>query len=71
MSGGKEIYEKTILERKFRPIAMQVLGGGAIPAKEALEYVCSFPQIESILFGASSQVNIRETVSIIHEADTK
>jgi hypothetical protein len=70
MSGGKEIYEKTILERKFRPIAMQVLGGGAIPAKEALEYVCSFPQIESILFGASSQVNIRETVSIIHEADT-
>lgn len=71
MSGGKEIYEKTILERKFRPIAMQVLGGGAIPAKEALEYICSFPQIESILFGASSQVNIRETVSIIHEADTK
>lgn len=69
MSGGKEIYEKTLLERKFRPIAMQVFGGGAISPKEALDYVCSFPQIESILFGASSHVNIRETVRIIRAAD--
>ena len=71
MSGGKEIYEKTIKERTFRPIAMQVLGGGAIPVSEALEYVCSFPQIESILFGASSKVNIEETASIIREFDLK
>lgn len=69
MSGGKEIYEKTLRERKFRAIAMQVLGGGAIPAREAIEYVCSLPNVESILFGASSRQNISQTVSLIREFD--
>ncbi|MGB5553561.1 MAG: hypothetical protein WBM83_02805 [Flavobacteriaceae bacterium] len=69
MSGGKELYEKTLHERKFRAIAMQVLGGGAIPPKEAIEYVCGLPNIESILFGASSQKNIENTVSNIHLFD--
>jgi hypothetical protein len=50
-------------------IAMQVLGGGAIPPKEALEYVCSLPKIESILFGASSHGNIEDTVSKIKHFD--
>jgi predicted aldo/keto reductase-like oxidoreductase len=50
---------------------MQVLGGGAIPAKEAIEYVCSLPNVESILFGASSRQNISQTVSLIHEFDKK
>jgi len=69
MSGGKDVYEKTLTTRNFRPIAMQVLGGGAISPKEALEYVCSFPKIESILFGASSQGNIEDTVSKINHFD--
>ncbi|GAA3983005.1 hypothetical protein GCM10022246_38670 [Pedobacter ginsengiterrae] len=69
MSGGKELYEKTLRERKFRAIAMQVFGGGAIPAKDALEYVCGLPNIESILFGASSKANIDDTVSIIKAFD--
>jgi hypothetical protein len=69
MSGGKEIYEETLRTRNFRPIAMQVLGGGAISPGEALEYVCSFPKIESILFGASSQGNIEDTVSKIRHFD--
>jgi len=71
MSGGKALYEKVLAEKKFRPIAMQVFGGGAIQAKEALEYVCSLPQIESILFGASSKANIEDTVSNIHAFDAK
>lgn len=71
MSGGKELYEKVLREEQFRPIAMQVLGGGAIPVKEALEYVCSFPQIESILFGASSKANIDQTVELINGFDKK
>lgn len=71
MSGGKELYEKTLRERKFRAIAMQVLGGGAIPAKEAIEYVCSLPNVESILFGASSRQNISQTVNYIREFDRK
>jgi hypothetical protein len=71
MSGGKELYEKTLREKTFRPIAMQVLGGGAISVKEALQYVCELPKIESILFGASSKTNIDDTVSIIRNYDQK
>lgn len=71
MSGGKEIYEKTLSTRKLRAIAMQVLGGGAISPKAAIEYVCGLPNIESILFGASSKGNIESTASYIHEFDNK
>lgn len=71
MSGGKEVNEEALRTRNFRPIAMQVLGGGAISPKEALEYVCSFPKIESILFGASSKGNIEDTVSKIKYFDEK
>ena len=71
MSGGKELYENTLKTRQFRSIAMQVLAGGAVPAKEAISYICDLPNIESILFGASSRANIQETVSLIHEFDTK
>jgi hypothetical protein len=67
MSGGIELYERTIRERRFRPIAMSVLASGAIPPREALEYVCQQPQIESIVFGASSRANIQQTKSLIDE----
>ena len=69
MSGGKEVYEETLKTKKVRVIAMQVLGGGAIHPKEAIEYVCSLPNIESILFGASSKINIESTASYIHHFD--
>ena len=65
MSGGKEFYEKTIAERKFRPIAMQVLAAGALRPAEAFEYVCKQKNIESILFGASSHDHIKESRDII------
>ena len=71
MSGGMELYERTLHTRKLRAIAMQVLGGGAIPAKEAIEYVCNLPNIESILFGASSRQNIAQTANYIREFDKK
>ncbi len=69
MSGGKDLYEKTLKEGKARVIAMQVLGGGSIPPREALEYVSTLPNVESILFGASSKENIDNTVSIIKNFD--
>ena len=67
MPGGKEVYEKTLQTKKMRVIAMQVLAAGAIAPKEAIEYVCSLPNIESILFGASSSFNIQQTASLIHD----
>lgn len=69
MSGGPEVYEELLRTRKVRVVAMQVLAGGAISPREAIEYVCSLPNVESILFGASSQGNIEETVSLIRKYD--
>ena len=67
MSGGKDIYEKAIAERVFRPIAMSVLASGAISPREAIAYVCDQPRIESIVFGASGRANIRQTKMLIDE----
>jgi len=65
MCGGLELYEKTIRERKFRPIAMSVFASGAIPPEEALKYVCDQKNIASIVFGASSRGNIKQTKELI------
>lgn len=70
MSGGKALYERTLATRKVRVIAMQVLSGGATPVTEAIKYVCGLPNIESILFGASSKNNIAETASLIRRYDS-
>jgi hypothetical protein len=65
MSGGKDIYEKYLTEKSFRPIAMQVLAAGALRPKEAIEYLGKFSKIESVLFGASSKSHIEETKNLI------
>jgi len=67
MSGGREIYEKYLCEKEFRPIAMQVLAAGALKPREAIEYLGNFPKIESVLFGASSKEHIRETKELIEK----
>ena len=67
MCGGVAAYEKAIATRRFRPIAMSVFASGAIPAKEALEYVCRQTNIRSIVFGASSRGNIRQTKQLIDQ----
>lgn len=65
MSGGKEIYEKTLREGVFRPIAMQVLAAGALEPQEAIEYLGNFPKIESVLFGASTKSHIKQTRDLV------
>ena len=65
MSGGKEVYEKYLAEKTFRPIAMQVLAAGALQPRQAVEYLSRFPKIESVLFGASSKSHIKETKDLI------
>ena len=67
MSGGKDIYEKYLREKEFRPIAMQVLAAGALRPKEAIQYLGNFPTIESVLFGASSRAHIQETKDLIEQ----
>ena len=67
MSGGIDEYHRVLRERRFRAIAMSVFASGAIPPREALEWVCSQPNIESIVFGASSRRNIASTKSLVDE----
>ena len=67
MCGGIAAYEQAIAGRRFRPVAMSVLASGAIPPREAIEYVCKQPRIESIVFGASSRGNIQQTKTLIDE----
>jgi hypothetical protein len=65
MCGGIELYEKTIRERKFRPIAMSILASGAIGPEEAVRYVCGLKNIRAIVFGASSKSHIAQTKDLI------
>jgi hypothetical protein len=65
MCGGLDAYEQALREREFRAIAMSVYASGAIPADEAIEWVCAQPNIESIVFGASSSANIRNTRELV------
>jgi hypothetical protein len=67
MSGGVARYEEVIATRRFRPVAMSVLASGAIPPREAIDYVCRQKNIRSIVFGASSRGNIVETKRLIDE----
>ena len=71
MSGGIKMYEEAIKGRRFRPVAMSILASGAIPAREAVAYVCDQPNIESMVFGASSRGNIRQTKALIDELTGK
>lgn len=65
MSGGLEAYETALRTKQFRAIAMSVYASGAIPPAEAIAWVCEQPNIESIVFGASSRANIRNTRELV------
>jgi hypothetical protein len=65
MCGGLEAYQRTLREHRFRAIAMSVFASGAIPADEAIEWVCAQPNLASIVFGASSARNIRQTRDLV------
>jgi hypothetical protein len=67
MCGGIPAYEEALRKRRFRPIAMSVLASGAVPPREAIEWVCDLPNVESIVFGASSRRNIASTRELVNE----
>lgn len=67
MCGGIQAYENLLREKKCRPIAMSVFASGAIPPKDAIDYVCNIKEIESIVFGASTPAHIEETKTLIDD----
>ena len=65
MSGGIDAYQRALETSRFRAVAMSVYASGAIPAEEAIEWVCAQPHIEAIVFGASSARNIASTRQLV------
>lgn len=65
MSGGMDAYRTALESHDFRAVAMSVYASGAIPADEAIQWVCEQPNIEAIVFGASSRRNIRSTRELV------
>jgi len=65
VSGGIDSYSDELEHRRFRMIAMSVFASGAIDAEEALEFVHQHPQIESVVFGASSAPHVRSTAQLV------
>ena len=62
-----QAYEKVIHENdgeKIQIMAMSTLASGAIPPKEAYEYV-KIQNIQSVVFGASSKKNIEESLKLL------
>jgi hypothetical protein len=68
MSGGVEAYRKLLRSNRCRSIAMSVFASGAIPPREAIEWVCGLEGLHSIVFGASSPTNIRQSKELIERA---
>lgn len=71
MCGGMQAYEALFDEGRCRLVAMSVFASGALPPQEALEYVCQYPKIESIVFGASSRRNIAQTKRLIDQLTSR
>ena len=68
MSPGIESYisaSENNDSKKYQLMAMSTLASGAIPVKEAYEFINRL-HIQSIVFGASSRKHIEETVSLIN-----
>jgi hypothetical protein len=67
MCGGTAAYEELMAHGNCRLIAMSVFASGALDARPALEYVCRFPQVRAIVFGASSRSHIAQTRRLIEQ----
>lgn len=68
LSGGIEGYLDTLKKRQVRAIAMSVFASGAIAPREAIDWIAAQKGIESIVFGASSRKNIRDTKMLVDAA---
>ena len=69
MSPNVEAYQQAIREndpQKYQIMAMSTLASGAIPAREAYEFINS-QNIQSVVFGASSKKHIDETFNLINK----
>jgi hypothetical protein len=57
-------YEEALRTKPFTPLAMSVMAAGAVPPKEAFEYIAGLKNVKSILFGASTKAHIEQTKNL-------
>ncbi|PZQ94863.1 MAG: hypothetical protein DI533_21005 [Cereibacter sphaeroides] len=65
--GGLDAYIETLRTGKLRAIAMSIFASGAIPPREAIEWLSTLPNLDSMVFGASSRRNIASTKALVDE----
>lgn len=66
MNPSQAEVEEVLEKRDSYNIAMSFLASGAIPPKEAVEYIGSLDgSVRSVLFGASSTAHIKETKELL------
>jgi hypothetical protein len=65
--GGLAAYEATLRDGKLRAIAMSIFASGAIPPREAIQWLSTLPNLDGIVFGASSRRNIASTKALVDE----
>jgi hypothetical protein len=61
MSGGIDAYTEALRNSDAQVMAMSVFASGAIPAEEAIAWIATVPNVQSVVFGASSRTNIHRT----------
>ncbi len=66
MTPSQQACEATLAEKPFRCMAMSVLASGSIPVRDAIGYVCNLPNVQSIVFGASSRTHIEQTRDMVY-----
>lgn len=62
-----EATEEALQKPGMNFIPMSTLAAGAIPPKEAFEYIGQFPEIKSVVVGMSKKAHIDQTVDLINE----
>lgn len=63
--GGLDLYREVLASGRVRAVAMSIYASGAIPPEEAIEWLAGLPNIESMVFGASSRRNIQHTRQLV------
>ncbi|MCX7888537.1 MAG: hypothetical protein N2422_02260 [Rhodobacteraceae bacterium] len=65
--GGLDAYAEVMRNGRLRAIAMSIFASGAIPPREAIAWLATLPNLEAVVFGASSRANIAATKALVDE----
>ena len=65
MNPSQQVVESCLAKGNTENIAMSILASGAIKPEEAVDYIAKLPNVNSVLFGASSQKHISHTNELL------